>query len=80
MAGQSNGKSRSEKFPPSHQDGAVGFPMGSFRYDLGEDSFITPGPIEGREPARNGEIGRGKKEKADTSRLRKIRGGSLQMD
>lgn len=27
-----NAKSKSEKFPPPHQDGAVGFPMGSSQH------------------------------------------------
>ncbi|XP_020114067.1 probable serine/threonine-protein kinase At1g54610 [Ananas comosus] len=41
-----NAKSKSEKFPPPHQDGAVGYPLGSTRYmdptfDPPEASFST---------------------------------------
>eukprot|EP00252_Welwitschia_mirabilis_P018747 TRINITY_DN4185_c0_g1_i4.p1 TRINITY_DN4185_c0_g1~~TRINITY_DN4185_c0_g1_i4.p1 ORF type:complete len:490 (-),score=108.58 TRINITY_DN4185_c0_g1_i4:416-1885(-) len=33
MISQSNAKSKSEKFPPPHQDGAVGFPMAPSRHE-----------------------------------------------
>eukprot|EP01018_Ginkgo_biloba_P017688 Gb_09473 [translate_table: standard] len=33
LISQSNAKSKSEKFPPPHQDGAVGFPMEHSRHD-----------------------------------------------
>uniref|UniRef100_A0A1D1XSI3 [RNA-polymerase]-subunit kinase n=1 Tax=Anthurium amnicola TaxID=1678845 RepID=A0A1D1XSI3_9ARAE len=44
-----NAKSKSEKFPPPHQDGAVGFPLGSSHYmdpafDPPDTSFTTVFP------------------------------------
>ncbi|KAH9328803.1 hypothetical protein KI387_000911 [Taxus chinensis] len=41
----SNAKSKSEKFPPPHQDGAVGFPMEPSHYDqlpLAPQSYVPP--------------------------------------
>ncbi|KAI0489464.1 hypothetical protein KFK09_029307 [Dendrobium nobile] len=46
-----NAKSKSEKFPPPHQDGALGFPLGSSHYadpafDPPEASFSTVFPYQ----------------------------------
>ncbi|XP_072998272.1 probable serine/threonine-protein kinase At1g54610 [Typha latifolia] len=46
-----NAKCKSEKFPPPHQDGAIGYPSGSLRYmdstfDAPEDSFGTILPYQ----------------------------------
>ncbi|GLJ59860.1 hypothetical protein SUGI_1524970, partial [Cryptomeria japonica] len=41
----SNAKSKSEKFPPPHQDGAVGFPMEPSHYDqplIAPQSYVPP--------------------------------------
>lgn len=40
MITHANAKSKSEKFPPPHQDGALGFPLGSSRHM--DASFVPP--------------------------------------
>ncbi|KQK04318.1 probable serine/threonine-protein kinase At1g54610 isoform X2 [Brachypodium distachyon] len=51
MITHANAKSKSEKFPPPHQDGAMGNPLGSCRhmeptYEHQDTSFSTVVPIE----------------------------------
>ena len=51
MINHANAKSKSEKFPPPHQDGAMGNPLGSCRhmeptYEHQDASFSTVVPIE----------------------------------
>lgn len=40
MITRANAKSKSEKFPPPHEDGAVGFPLGSSRHL--DATFVPP--------------------------------------
>jgi len=76
---QGNAKSKSEKFPPPHQDGAlVGFPLGSSRFaDAGFD--LRSGPVEEEGADETARSATKKLPPGRDNRFRKTRGGSLQI-